>query len=261
MNALITFGCSWTQGKASWYPEEGMSKEEFIARGKERHDPNQPYSFRSILAKRHGYENVNFSRGGSSNHLQFRLAEEYFNTDDYKKYDDVIVLWGITSTSRMELWCNEIGRHITCFYSDSNIGSRHKQHRVGKIIREDYYDHDVEVDKIGTKIKHWDKFFELLGIRNYWFDTFNHHDYKELSPNMIMKDNHRRDLLSTLCKNERWSFALDSYHQSAWTADSDRIKFLVAKNLANPYSLHPNVTGHIKIADILDKYVKFCYYK
>ena len=29
MNALITFGCSWTNGKASCYPREGMSEDEF----------------------------------------------------------------------------------------------------------------------------------------------------------------------------------------------------------------------------------------
>ena len=48
------------------------------------------------------------------------------------------------------------------------------------------------------------------------------------------------------------------YHLSTWQLDDDRIKFLRKKNLVNPITHHPNRECHIKIADMLDKYVNFC---
>ena len=109
MNALITFGCSWTKGKFSWYDPNilrytEMSTEEMVINDRIEVDE---YCFRTILSRRHDYVNINFASGASSNQKQFRLAEEYFNTDDYKKYNNVIVLWGITSTARMEWWSNK----------------------------------------------------------------------------------------------------------------------------------------------------------
>ena len=85
-----------------------MSDEEIKSTLRQQHfrDLTEEYCFRTILSRRHDYVNINFAKGGSSNRRQFRLAEEYFNTDDYKKYNNVIVLWGITSTARMELWSN-----------------------------------------------------------------------------------------------------------------------------------------------------------
>ena len=110
MKALITFGCSWTKGKASFYPTEGMSEDQFnkVVQSEKNVDKlTNKYAFRTILSERHGYHNINFAKGGASNSAEIRCAEEYFNTDDYKKYDDVIVLWGITATSRGEFWDNK----------------------------------------------------------------------------------------------------------------------------------------------------------
>jgi len=242
MNALITFGCSWTKGKASFYPTEGMSEDEFF---KKKHKENYDNAFRKILSERHNYVNINHAVCGSSNIKQFRRAEEYFNTDDYKKYDNVIVLWGLTSTARCELWDLTKKKYL-----DYSLGYK-KPSTISSLLRDEHYDHHVEVRRLSSQIKHWDNYFSMLGLKNYWFDTFNHHNYEYKSPNMLWVDDNPRDILSKLCGG----ITNDTYHHSMWILDSERIKFLVKNNLANPYTLHPNTECHLMIADILDKHI------
>jgi len=242
VKALITFGCSWTKGKGSFYPLEGMTEDDFFSTMS--HELDEKYAFRTILSERHGYHNINFARGGDSNSAQIRLAEEYFNTDDYKKYDEVLVLWGITSTARGEFWSLKHKKYSSVSYS-----VRHVEKKIGDYIREKHYDHNVELKRLSTRIHHWDNYFKFIGVKNYWFDTFNHHDYEYDSPNMIFLDDNPRDLLSKLSVRNH-----DDYHYSNWSRDSGRIKVLEENNLVNPYSLHPNKRCHIMIADMIDKF-------
>ena len=243
MKALVTFGCSWTKGKGSFYPSEGMTEDDFFSTMS--HELDEKYAFRTILSERHGYHNINFARGGDSNAAQTRLAEEYFNTDDYKKYDEVLVLWGITSTARGEFWSLKHKKYSSVSYS-----VRHAEKKIGDYIREKHYDHNIELKRLSTRIQHWDNYFKFIGVKNYWFDTFNHHDYEYDSPNMIFLDDNPRDLLSKLSMHND-----DHYHYSNWHRDSNRIRKLENNNLVNPYTLHPNIDCHIKIADILDKQI------
>ena len=59
VKALITFGCSWTKGKGSFYPSEGMSEDNFFSTMSDELD--EKYSFRNILSKRHGYKTVSYT--------------------------------------------------------------------------------------------------------------------------------------------------------------------------------------------------------
>lgn len=253
MNALVTFGCSWTVGMGSWYvPDKHakMSQDEYnqYQNKGEGKQLKSEYCFRTLLARKHDYVNINLSKPASSNSKQFRRAEEYFNTDDHKKYDNVVVLWGLTSTARMEFWNLKDKKYKDSFMTDD-------REDLTNILRKNHYDHDIEVKRLSTQIQHWDKYFNMIGVKNYWFDTFNHHDYDYESPNMIMGDDNPRDLMSALCKSQGLSFKKDSYHFSDWKLDSDRIKFLLKKNLVNPISHHPNRQGHILLAEILDKHI------
>tara|TARA_B100000945_G_scaffold296784_1_gene275331 strand:+ start:394 stop:1122 length:729 start_codon:yes stop_codon:yes gene_type:complete len=240
VKALITFGCSWTRGVGSWYDEE-LSHEDFLKCSKIlSKDEN---CFRTVLAKRHAYENINLSASASSNAKQFRLAEEYFNKDDYKKFDKVIVLWGITSTARIEIWSNKKKKYHSLFLNNNG--------KINNIIREEHYDHEVELNRLSEQILHWDKYFSMIGVENYWFDTFNHHDYSYKSSNMIWVDDNSRDILSKLCGE----YINDTYHLSVRKRDSNRIRILEKNNLVNPHSLHPNKRCHMLIADMLDKQI------
>ena len=253
MNALVTFGCSWTVGMGSWYvPDKHakMSQDEYnqYQNKGEGKQLKSEYCFRTLLARKHDYVNINLSKPASSNSKQFRRAEEYFNTDDHKKYDNVVVLWGLTSTARMEFWNLKDKKYKDSFMTDD-------KEDLTNILRKNHYDHDIEVKRLSTQIQHWDKYFNMIGVKNYWFDTFNHHDYDYESPNMIMGDDNPRDLMSALCKSQGLSFKKDSYHFSGWNLDSDRIKFLLKRKLVNPISHHPNKQALILLADIIDKHI------
>ena len=251
MKALITFGCSWTRGMGSWYDKE-LSYEDYYSRVRDKTMSPEvqyhEYAFRTVLAKRHAYQNIDLSACASANAKQFRLAEEYFNKDDYKKFDKVIVLWGITSTARMDMWSNKKKKYFNLLLTKDDID-------LSNIIREKHYDHNVEVNRLSEQISHWDKYFSMIGVENYWFDTFNHHEYRYDSPNMILGEKNPRDLLSLLCEEEGLTLKRDDYHLSTWLNDSQRIKFLEQKKLVNPHSLHPNKKCHIKIADLIDKFI------
>ena len=255
MNALITFGCSWTKGKFSWYDPNILKYTEMSGKDMQRHDPQEvdEYAFRTILSRRHDYVNINLAAGGSANQKQFRLAEEYFNTDDYKKYNNVIILWGITSTARLDLWYNKNNTGITT----GRYKNFHLTKRPNLQWATDHYNHDTEVRRLSTQMQHWDNYFKMIGVKNYWFDAFNHHNYTYDSPNMIMQHKKPRDLMSNLCIDMGHNSSMDNYHHSKWVLDDDRIKFLLKKNLVNPISHHPNRQCSILLADMLDKQISW----
>lgn len=170
---LITFGCSWTLGVGVGY-NKGMSESEYKSIAW-KPDICDQYSFRGLLCQKFGLENKNFSSGGSSNQKQFRLAKIFFSSEEFEKikkdYDKILVLWGITSTARNELYNLETNELENFFYKDRN-------RPIAKAIVTYSYSHDNEVDLLNTEINHWNTFFNSLGISNLWFDTFNHHNYK-----------------------------------------------------------------------------------
>ena len=261
MKALITFGCSWTYGTGCFY-HKPLSLEEYKKQKKESQDElANKFSFRSILSQKHDYHNINFASQGSSNQTQLRRAQEFFNTDEYKRYDKVIVLWGITSTARGEAWIK--GKPYEKYSEEERAKMKgvfrsfmytHK-FTLAKEIRELYYDHTAEVGRLKTHMLHWNKFFSLLGIQNYWFDTFNHHEYD--IPCMIFRKDKHRDLMSKLCILNGKSYEDDDYHFSQYKNDCYRSNYLKKNSLLNPYSLHPTMKGHEMIADMLDNEISW----
>lgn len=218
---LITFGCSWTYGIGlCWHP--GISAEEFES---SRWLPEicDKFSFRGILADRYNLDTLNFSQGGSSNQTQFRLAREYFGSLLYeqhqRQYEKILVVWGITSTARNELYFADSGLRRSFMYSGNNS-------RLCKILVTDHYDHAHEVEQLAHQIRFWNKFFVSNGIDHIWFDTFNHHDYPEDSkiqqdyesvtgPNWptwhdYVFEPHKVDptILAEINDTNRWNFAL-----------------------------------------------------
>lgn len=172
---LITFGCSWTYGVGIGY-SQGMSESDFrqIAQDKELADR---LSFRGLLCKQFDLYNKNFSIGGSSNQKQFRFAKQYFCsnefTTDTQLYDQIIVLWGITSLYRNELYSNTNDTLINFFYNN-NIGPDKKF--INQYFKH-VFNETNELRELSLEILFWDNFFRGHNVKNYWFDTFNHHDY------------------------------------------------------------------------------------
>lgn len=250
---LVTFGCSWTLGVGVGYTP-GMSEDELkkIAWQPEICDE---FSFRSLLAKKYNLVNKNFSEGGSSNQRQIRFAKDFFSSDEFDRlkteFDKIIVLWGITSTARNEMWSTELNRRANFFYSDPLD--------LAKTLTLLSYNHDYEVKLLAAEIQHWNTFFKNLNISNLWFDTFNHHDYifsNASIENLIFKNKNPRDLMSILAINNGLKNVNDQYHTSNWKMDSKRVEYLVKQRILNPFSHHPTRQGHIQIANILAEHIE-----
>jgi hypothetical protein len=297
---LITLGCSWTFGVGVGYTQNlGRAGYERIAWDS---DLCNSLSFRGILSTKYNLVNKNLSDGGSSNQKQFRLAKMFFSSEEFKKiqkeFDQITVLWGITSTARNELFFIEDNRLRNFFYSENS--------HLAKSLVKFSYDHQNEVDLLEIEMRHWDNYFENLNIKNLWFDTFNHHDYWDshksyyeanagpdwptwekfccrdfanisseiideihdtsrwnfgsLGPNLVLRNKHPRDLLSQLAIHNGCTDIDNQFHTSDWDIDSNRVSYLIDRGILNPHSHHPTRVGHEQIANILDEYVRasFC---
>jgi hypothetical protein len=294
---LITLGCSWTFGVGVGYTQN-LSLDEYksIAHNS---DLCNTLSFRGILSTKYNLVNKNLAEGGSSNQKQFRLAKMFFSSDEFKQiqkeFDQITVLWGITSTARNELFSIEDGKLCNFFYSSDS--------RLAKSLVKLSYDHQNEVDLLEIEMHHWDNYFENLNIKNLWFDTFNHHNYcnrhrleyeanagpdwptwekfccqdfanvsseiineihdasrwnfrSSLIPNLVLRNKNPRDLLSQLAINNGCTDIDNRFHASNWTIDSNRVRYLVDHGILNPHTYHPTRVGHAQIANILDEYVR-----
>jgi hypothetical protein len=266
MKYLITLGCSWTYGAGIGYTN-GMSLDEFkdVVFNKEL---AEKYSFRSLLSEKYGYKNINFSIHKSSNKKQFRCARNFFSSETFNKIknhaEDIIVLWGITSTGRNEVFSTAQNEYINFLMNHTKQFSEAEE-KISKFFFENIYDHDHEVFELAQDMTHWNDFFKLSGIKNYWFDSFNHHDYTIHSPgqgkdyvnntdikNFVIVHDHARDLMSQLVLTSGINEFDSKYHTNTWNLDTNRAELLAKANLINPYSFHPTTIGHEKIAGMMN---------
>ena len=227
-------------------------------------DAPDRFSFRALLSKKFNLLNLNFSEGGSSNQRQFRFARELFSEPSMNKlleiYNKVIVMWGITSTARTELWDVETDTYKNYMFSggaaDVKADGKPEKYTLsgslsnfGKSLLKYTYDHDAEVRSLYGYVNLWNGFFSTLNIQNIWFDTFNTHLYPRPIDNKI-----EGDLLSTMSLSTNRE--LGTYHLSNWRDDDPRITRLVKSHILNPISFHPTKLGHQKIAEILEPHIK-----
>ena len=188
---LITFGCSWTFGVGVNYDKSmRYHSEKWNVDAWDESICNQ-LSFRGILSQRYNFDNINFSQGGSSNQRQFRLAKTFFNSKKFQELQDfgteIVVLWGITSTARNETYMVDSNKVENFMYK--SMGNLARKEADDVMIREFFvkhiYSHAQEMFMLAHEMSHWNIFFKSLGIKNYWYDTFNHHDYTINSPALL----------------------------------------------------------------------------
>ena len=266
-NILITFGCSWTFGTGCSYNENIKSIEEYYQYGvkEEVNELSAVYSFRGILTNKYNFTNLNLSLSGSSNQKQFRLAREFFcntkNIDLLKQAKSVIILWGITNTTRTEFWYNETNEYENVLFNDNEEGPLPTGFRIGrknhlvshndksdiiKLLILDLYNHEAEVKKLVEDMIIWNGFFKNHNFKNIWYDTLNTHKYPLTIENLI-----EGDLMTSLANQ-----ITKTYHRSIWKKDDTRIDKLIKERLVNPFSFHPTQKGHKKIAYRLSPYIE-----
>ena len=236
---LITFGDSWVWGVGSAY-QEGMTEKEFYNIGWS----DSENSFREILSRKLEMENLNFSIGGSSNQKQFRLALDTFfgkNKTELKKGD--IVLWGITSVYRTELWKESDQKWHDYMLPGDNASS--------KMLAVFHHNEKEELKILENQIHLWNYYFKSQNVKNYWFNVFNDHVWGQKIENFLFEGS---SLLSFLIDDYS---ANDKYHKSDWSDVDRKIKLAKKMKLVNPYSAHPNKLAHERLAGVLKNKIDF----
>lgn len=246
---LVTCGCSWTFGVGVGYTAE-MSKDDYLKIAVDN-DICGKESFRGILANKYELDTFNIAHGQSSNQRQFRLIKKFFTSvkglQSLDNYESIVVLHGITSTARNEIFINELDQLTNFKYDDP------KFEKWTKPIIGHFYNHDNEVALLADEMNFMNLFYSAKGIKNIWFDTFNHHNYPIKIDNLLETGCMYRDLMSSMAHSRGFTDFEQDYHKSSWVMDSNRVAFLLENNLVNPYSFHPTKQGHEEIAKIISK--------
>ena len=188
IKALITFGCSWVYGVGVNYDKSMQFNPEIWQIDAWNSSICNQLSFRGILSKRYNFDNINFSQGASSNQRQFRLAKTFFNSKKFQELQDtgteIVVLWGITSTARNEIYMAGLNKVENFMYNSITRFTKKTtlEGMMCEFFAKYIYRHEQEVFMLAHEMSHWNIFFKSLGIENYWYDIFNHHDYSINSP-------------------------------------------------------------------------------
>ena len=238
--------------------EQNISKilptEDFSYRVSRKASVCNKYSFRGLLSKELGVQNLNFARGGSSNQQQFDNLLKLFGDTSKREHwlsQNPVVLWGITSTAR--IYRNQQSIFLPREYEESH---QTDEDRYLKLYTQLYYDHDECVEDLGNNIELVNCLFEKYGIPVLWFDTFNTHKYPN-KPRNFLKAGDLLTLMLKYCniKYKRGWF----YHFSDVRSDDPRITAGIENGLLNPYSKHPTKKGHEILYQILYPHVKELY--
>ncbi len=251
---LITFGDDWTLGTGAWY-KPAMPKIVY-----DNTEPNYEDSWRILVRDYFGCQDchINFAKSKSSNQRQFALAKDYFNSkifldsltrygEDDKRKDQIIVLWGLTTLRRDFKWCSDSKRYEDITLNEE-YDDRYNKDKIGYGLNKWCYNDMIATKELQAEIIHWNIFFKRLGIKNYWFDSYNSRNYTISPSNFFDITSRNRDLLSLLCithaVNTRTS-------KGKWVQDP--IEYALDNKLINPHTFLPKKDGHKLIAEYFIK--------
>lgn len=262
---LITLGCSWTYGVGAGYretmEEDGYNKHI-------RWDSNLCWEngWRKQVVDYFNVDHLNFAVGGSSNDRQFRHARDFFSSNTWnrllKSDRKIVVLWGTTSISRKYFWCNDVQGYRNIFLVPDEIkvkslkqifaikGGKEYEDKITVAYTKWSYNYQEELKELERNIKFWNNYFETINIKNFWFDTFDSHQYKNIPTNMFGHSNRgRRDMLHVICKNYDENYDKKINSDAVFT-------YAVDKKLLNPYSFHPTKNSYKCIGNYMINQLK-----
>ena len=240
---LITFGDDWTLGTGAWY-KPAMPRIVY-----DNTEVNYDDSWRILVRDHFGCQDshINFAASNSSNQKQFALAKSYFNSKRFSKniHKDTIVLWGLTTLRRDYKWCKDSKTYQDISLTEEYDVKSNKD-RIGYGLNEWCYSDVIATKELEAEIIHWNIFFKAIGIKNYWFDSFNSKNYTIAPSNFFDLRSKNRDLLSLLCIDH----AVNSRDSTGgWVKDP--FEYALNNKVINPHGLLPKKEGHKLIAKYL----------
>ena len=241
---------SWAYGEGSGYTE-GMTQEEYE---RIQHDPEICWKngWRKPVVEHFGFSHTNLADYGSSNDRQFRLAKKYFSSRDFLKLlssgTKVIVLWGTTSVARYDFFLNDTKKYEKLLlnnvdYDLLRFGT--KQDLFTYALKKYTYNEEIRIRELELEIVHWNQFFKLFNIQNFWYDTLGSCDYRVKPNNFfdIQKDN--RSLVSVVAeahkKESNYYKVRNTLKEKASQVfdPKDDFAYGIDNGVLNSYSYHP----------------------
>ena len=251
---LITFGCSWTFGIGAGY-EDGMDPQHYEKNIRYDSELNWNYSWRKIVSEYFNVRNLNFSVGGSSNQRQFKEARNFFASEHWedilKLYDNIIILWGITTTTRNYMYCKDVNLYRDLYLNPDSLKNKNLifndfEDKLSMALTKWSYEPEVEVKNLEQDIIFFNKFLsQYPQVKNLWFDTFNHHPYTEKIENFIDYEKSARDLLSYLVKR----YIKENNVSDCNINRSQIFDYGEKFGILNPCSFHPKKKSYKQIAE------------
>ena len=247
---LVTFGCSWAYGEGSGYTE-GMTQEEYE---RIQHDPEICWKngWRKPVVEHFGFSHTNLADYGSSNDRQFRLAKKYFSSRDFLKLlssgAKVIVLWGTTSVARYDFFLNDTKKYEKLLLNnvDSDLlrfGT--KQDLFTYALKKFTYNEEIRIRELELEIVHWNQFFKLFNIQNFWYDTLGSYDYRLKPNNFFDIQKESRSLVSVVAeahkKESNYYKVRNTLKEKASQVfdPKDDFTYGIDNGVLNSYSYHP----------------------
>lgn len=235
---LVTLGCSWTFGEGSGYTE-GMSRWEYE---NIQHDEKICWKngWRRHVVEHFDFTHTNIGEYGSSNDRQFRLAKKYFLSKDFlnlvQQKKKVIVLWGTTALNRYDVWIkseekyskillNNVDFDLIKYGSDQDIFS----FALDKFS----YHETARLKELELEILHWNQFFKLFNVKNFWYDTLGSYDYRIRPYNFFDIDKKNRSLVSVIANVHKKDNNVKSL------LPTQDFQYCIDNNILNTYSYHP----------------------
>ena len=259
---LITLGCSWVFGIGSYFdaenPVDRVTYNTTFRKGSAYRQSGEEFEddtcWRNKLCDELNLTNINLSRGGSSNQSQFRRATKYFAENEVD-WQNTVVLWGITSIYRDELWFNRLKSYSSVAFSQANIDPTNRlreKKRTGFDTYahfEEHFDEKVFMTELKNNILHWQHYLDLLGVPYAFYETLN-------TTGAISNPALEEDMCTTLARRSGWRGKKDKFHFSDWFDDCNRIQRLMEIGMVNPYSFHPTRQGNLDIVKFMKPIVE-----
>tara|TARA_Y100000015_G_scaffold17417_1_gene16775 strand:+ start:3601 stop:4317 length:717 start_codon:yes stop_codon:yes gene_type:complete len=233
---LVTLGDSWVRGRY----------------------PLKQKNWMRILGEHYNFKCNDLSEKGASNWNQFRKATQYFNQNIDPK--EVIVLWGINTLYSDEIYMNGRNAYTQMRFSAHTMNPRadrkfrHNNYDYS-ITRhyEDHFDIDIIEERTRDNIRLWQKYFDMSGIRNLWYDI--HNETNTITANKVVFPHQgMQDLVSQTIASRK-VYEQDRHHFATGYVDCDRIGDLRLGGLVDD-ALLPTQDGHNEIAMLFEKALK-----
>ena len=262
-SVLIAAGCSWVAGRAI---DTDPASTEFNIDHSE--DPMfvEQHSFAGQLQRRLGLDEIQFvARNGANNDEQIDSLVDYID-NNYSRYSQIFVLWGLTSIYRWEMYSDITEQVHSCQY-----GRKFKSVKLNEQVKYHFthhWDKDYELKKLGTKVLLLNGYLKNLGIEHLFFNAFQSYNVEDLKIKNISSrefyhvDETDNDLLSFLCSTDSVKLSqskfpwLNLWKPAEWQHNNEAIRQLQKSGLLDVATAHPTVRAHELIANELYDYIK-----